>query len=220
MTQHPRRKPGRPASDERVATRDQILEKALDAFARHGFDATSLRALSRELGGSHGLVHHHFGTKDALWQAAMDHVLGQVRARTEHLTDLARSENVTETYLRKTLADVIKLTIAHPMMARIALDEGARGGPRLDYLYQNYFEPMNQIWREALRRVGKQRVTVFADEGRMMFFMIAIGGSAPFFAPALSAKFDGPPLAGDTAVDQYAQNLADLIFDGLNLDPD
>ncbi|MEM8840829.1 MAG: TetR/AcrR family transcriptional regulator [Pseudomonadota bacterium] len=220
MTQHPRRRPGRPASDDRVATREQILEKALDAFALHGFEATSLRALSHELGGSHGLVHHHFGSKDALWQAAIDHVLGRVRARTEQLADLSRSENITESYLRRTLVDVIKITISYPMMARIALDEGARGGPRLDYLYQNYFEPMNQIWRGALTRVGKQKVTDFVDEGRMLFFMVAMGGSAPFFAPALADKFDGPSMEGDKAIERYAQSMADLVFDGLNLDTD
>lgn len=218
MNQHPHRKPGRPASDDRVATREQILEKALEAFAQQGFEATSLRALSRELGGSHGLVHHHFGSKDALWQAAVDHVLGQVRARTEQLSQTSRPETATKTYLRKTLVEAIKLVIAYPMLARIFLDEGVKGGPRLDYLYQNYFGPMHQIWRDAVSRVGNGKGSALMDEGRMMFFVTVVGGSAPFFAPALADKFEGPSLEGDIATDRYAQTLADLIFDGLNLE--
>lgn len=220
MFQHTRRRPGRPASDERVATRNQILEAALQAFAVHGFEATSLRALSRDLGGSHGLVHHHFGTKDALWEAAVDHVLVPVRARTEQLTDVPRPQVDVKTHLRQTLVDVMKVTLAYPMLARIALDEGVNGGPRLDYLYQNYFGPMHQIWRDAVSGVAGDKGRLFVDEGRMMFFMTVIGGSAQFFAPALADKFEGSPLNEDVSIEHYAEKMADLIFDGLAIEAD
>lgn len=220
MDQSPRRKPGRPVSDAPVVTRVQILEKALEAFGLHGFEATSLRALSRDLGGSHGLVHHHFGSKDALWTAAIDHALGQIKDRTEHLSDATRPEASTKTYLRDTLADVIAITIEYPMLARIALDEGARGGPRLDYLYDNYYGPIDKIWRDAVSRAGMVSRTSFVDEARMIFFMTVVGGSAPYFAPALADKFEGAPLAENSRAESYAQSMADLIFDGLSLSSD
>jgi AcrR family transcriptional regulator len=47
--------------------RDLILEAALAAFAEHGFHGASMRDIAARAGVSQSLLHHHFGTKDALW---------------------------------------------------------------------------------------------------------------------------------------------------------
>lgn len=47
--------------------RDLILEAALAAFAEHGFHGASMRDIAARAGVSQSLVHHHFGTKEALW---------------------------------------------------------------------------------------------------------------------------------------------------------
>ena len=66
----PRTHPRRP-SDAR---------QALRAFATHGYDGVSVNALSRELGVSHNLLHQRFGSKLALWHAAVDWGFGEWRA--------------------------------------------------------------------------------------------------------------------------------------------
>ena len=48
-------------------TRDVILEAALAAFAEHGFHGASMRDIAARAAVSQSLLHHHFGTKDALW---------------------------------------------------------------------------------------------------------------------------------------------------------
>lgn len=47
--------------------RDLIVEAALAAFAEHGFHGASMRDIAARAGVSQSLVHHHFGSKDALW---------------------------------------------------------------------------------------------------------------------------------------------------------
>lgn len=47
--------------------RDLILEAALAAFAEHGFHGANMRDIAGRAGVSQGLVHHHFGSKEALW---------------------------------------------------------------------------------------------------------------------------------------------------------
>src|SRR5262249_58061919 len=47
--------------------RDLILEAALAAFAEHGFHGASMRDIAARAEVSQSLLHHHFGTKDALW---------------------------------------------------------------------------------------------------------------------------------------------------------
>src|ERR1700733_14042146 len=61
-----------------AASQEAILEAALEAFAQRGYDGVSVRELNRQIGVSHNLVHHYFGSKDALWRAAIDYGLGRV----------------------------------------------------------------------------------------------------------------------------------------------
>jgi TetR/AcrR family transcriptional regulator len=51
------------------ATRAAVLAAAERLFAEHGFANTSLRDLSCASGVSHPLIHHHFGSKEGLYQA-------------------------------------------------------------------------------------------------------------------------------------------------------
>ncbi|WP_026869234.1 TetR/AcrR family transcriptional regulator [Inquilinus limosus] len=47
--------------------RDLILEAALAAFAERGFHGAGMRDIAARAGVSQSLLHHHFGTKEALW---------------------------------------------------------------------------------------------------------------------------------------------------------
>lgn len=50
----------------------EILEAARVLFAERGFRATTVRAVAAAAGVNPALVHHHFGSKDGLFVAAMD----------------------------------------------------------------------------------------------------------------------------------------------------
>ncbi|KOG40801.1 TetR/AcrR family transcriptional regulator [Streptomyces resistomycificus] len=51
-------------------TRAQILDAARSAFAAHGYQATTLRAVAYAAGVDASLIHHFFGPKEALFRAA------------------------------------------------------------------------------------------------------------------------------------------------------
>jgi AcrR family transcriptional regulator len=53
-------------------TRDAILDAARDCFAERGLASTSVRAVATRAGVDPALVHHYFGTKSALFAAAME----------------------------------------------------------------------------------------------------------------------------------------------------
>ena len=53
-------------------TRAAILDAARGAFATRGYDAVSVRAVAREAGVDPALVHRFFGSKEALFIAAME----------------------------------------------------------------------------------------------------------------------------------------------------
>ncbi|MBD8506064.1 TetR family transcriptional regulator [Hoyosella sp. G463] len=60
------RRPGDPAE-----TRDNILDAARGLFAEAGFDKASIRRIAARAQVDPALIHHHFGTKQQLFIAAM-----------------------------------------------------------------------------------------------------------------------------------------------------
>src|SRR5436190_24300252 len=57
--------------------RQRLLDAAIDYVAGHGISDLSLRRLADELGTSHRMLIHHFGSKEGLWVA----IVREVEAR-------------------------------------------------------------------------------------------------------------------------------------------
>ncbi|MBD5785453.1 TetR family transcriptional regulator [Cellulosimicrobium terreum] len=53
-------------------TRGQILSAGREEFARHGFDAATVRGIADRAGVDPAMIHHWFGSKEKLFQAVVD----------------------------------------------------------------------------------------------------------------------------------------------------
>ncbi|MGW4982717.1 TetR/AcrR family transcriptional regulator [Streptomyces mirabilis] len=70
----PRRR-GRPSRTETAAapaTRDRILDAAREEFSERGYEKTSVRGIAKAAGVDSALVHHYFGTKEQVFEAAIE----------------------------------------------------------------------------------------------------------------------------------------------------
>jgi AcrR family transcriptional regulator len=69
----PRRRgrPPRTESADLPAARDRILEAAREEFSERGYDKTSVRGIAKAAGVDSALVHHYFGTKEQVFEAAI-----------------------------------------------------------------------------------------------------------------------------------------------------
>jgi len=77
------------ASPAPAATKARILEAAEALFMEHGFEATSLRALTAHAGVNLAAVNYHFGSKEELFQAVLTRRLDPMnQERVELLTRL------------------------------------------------------------------------------------------------------------------------------------
>jgi len=71
------------------ATKARILDAAESLFMAHGFEATSLRAITASADVNLAAVHYHFGSKEELFQSVLARRLDPMnRARLELLTRL------------------------------------------------------------------------------------------------------------------------------------
>ena len=72
MTGVTSRKRGRPPRTESADTRDRILAAAREEFSERGYDRTSVRGIAKAAGVDSALVHHYFGTKEKVFEAAVE----------------------------------------------------------------------------------------------------------------------------------------------------
>lgn len=70
----------RPVNADAAATKQRILDSALHLFAQRGIDGVSLRELAADAKVSSAMIHHCFGGKDGLRQAAIDTMYTKLQA--------------------------------------------------------------------------------------------------------------------------------------------
>ena len=59
---------------KRELTRAKVIQAAIDCIYRDGFHAAHTNRIAEEAGVSWGVLQYHFGDKDGLLQAVMDHI--------------------------------------------------------------------------------------------------------------------------------------------------
>lgn len=96
--------PAAPAAD--ASTRQRMLHVALDLFGRHGFDATTTRMLTQAAGVNLGAIPYHFGSKEALYAQAAEH-LASVIAQLQGPTLDRLQEAAARTTERPALIDLL-----------------------------------------------------------------------------------------------------------------
>ena len=95
-----------PTGREEVAA--AILEAATDLFAERGPAATSIRDIAARSKVNHGLVFRHFGTKEQLVGAVLDHLGMTTTALLQSDPSEAEAERATDRHMRvmaRTLLD-------------------------------------------------------------------------------------------------------------------
>src|SRR5688572_13037304 len=71
-------------------TRTRILDAAEELFMQHGFEGSSMRALTTSAGVNLAAVNYHFGSKDALIEAVFRRRLDPMN--TERISALDKAE--------------------------------------------------------------------------------------------------------------------------------
>ncbi|QMU96864.1 TetR/AcrR family transcriptional regulator [Microbacterium esteraromaticum] len=155
----------RSASDDLTA-RARIREAAIRAFARDGFDATSMRAIAKDAGVSAALIVHHFGDKSSLRAACDDYVLAAFLDDKHELIEAPTADRI-----------------------RAALNDVERYGPYVDYLGRmlsdsspaadRLFDEIIEVTRSVLDEQRAAGLLVEMSDPEMTTLLVAMMGLAP-----------------------------------------
>ena len=118
--------------------REALLNAAVRVVARGGLRKLTYRAVAEEAGVTHGLVVHHFGSRDALIEAALEHAV-RTSARTSSLEP--GTGDIAD--FAAGLADMVTREPAMQMFQYELMLESRRRPellPQIRALYDEYFE--------------------------------------------------------------------------------
>jgi AcrR family transcriptional regulator len=82
------KEPSDPGNGEGGDTRQRLLQAARRILAERGFEGTSVRAVTEAAGVNLGAVTYHFESKEKLYHAVLEQVLGPMREQAQVLKGL------------------------------------------------------------------------------------------------------------------------------------
>ena len=116
----------RPRNTDSTQTRARILEAAIAAFAQGGIAGTSTRTIARSAGVGLATLHHHFGTKDALYQACIDSMYAEFVQLGEVV--LAARGSTPEAWIHDVVSRTYRFALRHTAAVRLTTREAVSNG--------------------------------------------------------------------------------------------
>jgi AcrR family transcriptional regulator len=191
--------PGRQRNPER--SRERILAAAMEEFSERGFAGARVDAIARRAGLNKQLISHHFGGKQALYEAVM-------RARRAEAGG-GMAEAPGE--LPAALAWFFERVRRDPTWLRLllweALDdvEEVPGTDELDERRRRYADRV--AWVEAEQAAGRLPAGLAPD-----LLLLSLFGAAtyPLLLPQVCRLITGEAPDGDEFARRYQRHLTDL----------
>jgi AcrR family transcriptional regulator len=178
----------RPASVE--SGREALLAAAMGAFARLGYEGSSLRALGAAAGVDMALIARLFGSKAALWDAVVDRLAERQAEQAETLAMLASiSRDDPAEAFRRFVRFFADISFEMPAFPAFLLQEAANPGERLDTLVTRLVHPFRDRCRPIIAAAIDASV-VRGSDPNIVFGMLIGAISVPLVSPVLFTDED------------------------------
>lgn len=161
--------------------RSRILASALEVFSTSGFEGASLREIANRAGVMHQLVVYHFKTKETLWRAVIDAILGDTVERVAVLRTRLEGESPAQA-LRAMVREFVLFSASRPEFHRIATFEGRADNERIRWLIETYVRPYFEFSTNLIRRAQLAGAARPGDPGQLHYALIGLVTTSFVFA--------------------------------------
>src|SRR6056297_624700 len=106
-----------PQTRDAEMTQGRILEAGLDLFVDKGFAGVAMREIAERSGVTKSLIHHHFGSKDALWDATKEQAFSHYA--DSQRVELEQNPRSDEALLRNSVIEYFNFLKDNPRVVRL-----------------------------------------------------------------------------------------------------
>ena len=168
---------------EPTPTQDVILDAAERLFARQGFTATTIKQIGKEAAVNPALLYYYYDSKETLYRAMLQRILGQLLARG---TDAIERATTHADRIRAFVRAQVKLLGEHPHFPQLLVRE------LVDHQAAHAEEAITKTAAGAFKRLcgvieAGQKDGVFRQNLDPRFTAISIIAQVAYFAIARPA---------------------------------
>nr|WP_281404367.1 TetR/AcrR family transcriptional regulator [Pyxidicoccus fallax] len=200
------------------AGRADILTAALREFADHGFMGATTAGIARRAGVTQPLVHHHFGSKQGLWNAVLADVFGDLDSVLGRTIQEVEGED-RRTRLARLLRALVGFFGRRPELSRLIRTESSAGGAPFDELYTRWLSGMVDLFRREVSAAVEDGALRPVDP-RLAYSFIIGACAQPFAEPETVRRAFGLDMRDPATVERYAEFAVDVLLRGLGLPPE
>lgn len=187
---------GRPGYD-----RATVLTRSVELFNTQGYDATSVSDLATHLGLTKSAIYHHFASKEALLQAALDDGLDALSAAISEIEGAGTS---AEDRLRAAVEAAVRILVDRlPSVTLLLRVRGNSPVERAALLRRRHIDDQLTALVQAAVADGRVRDDLSPELiSRLLFGMV--NSLVEWYHPG-----------GPVSADDLARTVSTLAFDGL-----
>jgi AcrR family transcriptional regulator len=134
--------------EETASSRDRLVDAAIEIGGRQGLPAITYRAVAAQAGVTHGLVRHHFGSREQLVLAAF------ARAAGQDLIGVSLDASTVDEFA-STLVSSLNSAWERPLLQFDETMQAIRGALPIDGVRRHYERYIDTVGR-TLERVGAE----------------------------------------------------------------
>ncbi len=209
MNKQAKSKAAAPAKAVSVNAKQAILDAALKAFSRDGFDGASLPKIAEMAKIAHPLIHYHFGSKDNLWRETVDYALGDLSREAATIRTASRGLSPLDR-LRVMIRAFTHFAARCPDHFGLILAEARSDSDRFGWIQDNYTGDFLEGLKAIVLESQEQGQTRVLPADNLSFALM--GSILLYFTvnPSLPANADIDDLA-----DQHAELILDVFLNGM-----
>lgn len=206
------------ARRDAAATRAALLAAAVAEFSRHGYAGARVDEIAKLAGINKQLVYHYYGSKEDLYQAALEAVYTELREKERSLSlgELQPAEAMV-----KLIGFSFDYLSTHPEFISMLTDENRNQGQHITGAkpLRAMHRPFVEMLEATLER-GVAAGTFRADYDAINLYISIAGISYFFFSNnhTLSAIF-GKRLHTKAALAQRRRHVIEFTMNSLLIDP-
>ena len=176
------------------ATRQRIIEAALQAFGELGYDGAMTRDIARAAGIQQPLINYHFGSKDGLWRAAVAQLFAELRASVEGRLGEVASLDPPDA-LAAVLRHFVLFTAEHPELSRLMIKESAARSERLAWIVEQHLRPTFEGALALIRAAQRRGALAGIDPVSAYHLFVGAATSAFVMGPAYQLLTGSDPFS-------------------------
>ncbi len=208
---------GRQTRRTRDDLRQLLLESGLQEFAAKGFDGASTRSIAQRVDAHQPQINYHFASKQALWEASVDHLFGLLGEALDPIPSDPRVGDPADLAVAfaGSVRRFVRFAAEHPQLNRILVHEATDDTERLRWLVERHVRPLYDSITSIWMRLSEAGIAAPISSESVHYVLVG-AASLPFVNAPEARLLTGSEPTDPAWVERHADGIIATLLPGLD----